>query len=87
MRKYLVKLLARQSFIECPDIDILHRMLSYHKAGVGRAIFDVDNHARADCEAFYVRDLLEIVIERDEALDLANKHPKSVVPIGNGSMF
>lgn len=39
-------------------------------------LLNVDSCSRADCEAFRVRDLLEAVIERPEAPDLLNKHPK-----------
>lgn len=46
----------------------------------------VDNRTRADCEAFRVRDFLETVIERPEAPDLLNKHPKPVMFIVKGNI-
>jgi len=49
-------------------------------------LLNVDNCTRADCEAFRVRDLLETVIERPEAPDLLNKHPKPVMFIVKGNI-
>ena len=46
----------------------------------------VDNCIRADCEAFCVSDLLEIVIERPEAPDLLNEYLKPVMFIVKGNI-